>query len=104
MGDRPIIVQNDRDRVGMIRAEVEEVKGIMVDNIDKQFNNMENANNLERQTHELSFQSNAFRRTARRTKWQMIWQNSKINLIIGGICAIALIIIIVGIANAVSKN
>eukprot|EP01108_Squamamoeba_japonica_P002567 TRINITY_DN223_c0_g3_i1.p1 TRINITY_DN223_c0_g3~~TRINITY_DN223_c0_g3_i1.p1 ORF type:complete len:117 (-),score=46.26 TRINITY_DN223_c0_g3_i1:40-390(-) len=85
---------NQPDKVKEVQAQVDEVKGIMVDNVDKMLNNMERADDLEQKTSDLNSASQTFKSRATTLKRRMWWQNFKLWLAIGGITLILLIIII----------
>lgn len=88
------------DNIKKVRADVDEVKGIMHKNVDAILDNMEKASDLEYKTNELSQQSITFRKRSKKVKWQMIRNNWKlIGIISGVVLLIILIIVLISVAN-----
>lgn len=87
------------DKVAAVSLQVEEVKGVMQNNIQNVLRNQENIETLLDQTHAMKNEANGFNRTAGRVKDKMWWQNFKMQLVIAALVAILLLIIIVPIAT-----
>lgn len=92
------------DNVQKVRAEVEEVKGIMHKNVDAMLDNMEKASDLEYKTNELAQQSFTFKKKSKRVKWQMIRNNWKLTATIVGILLLIILIIVLISSIGSSKN
>ena len=71
--------------------EVDQVKGVMSENINQAMSNLESTEALNEKTQEMKAQSNMFNKQAKTAKNQMWWKNMKLNIIIA-----AVVIIIVG--------
>ena len=78
-----------------LQSEVNEVVGIMQDNIHKVMERGEQLDQLQTKTDDLQQSSMQFRRGANRVRRQMWWRDMKVKLLIGGTIVIIIIIIIV---------
>ena len=74
--------------------EVDQVKGVMSENINQAMSNLESTEALNERTNEMRSQSNMFNKQAKTAKNQMWWKNMKLNLIIGAIALVVLLIIL----------
>ncbi|KAI8826543.1 synaptobrevin, partial [Fimicolochytrium jonesii] len=81
-------------KTGQVQNQVNEVVGIMQDNINKVMQRGEQLDTLQNKTDDLQQSSLQFQRGASRVRKQMWWKDMKMKLIIGGIVAVILIIII----------
>ncbi|KAL2912626.1 hypothetical protein HK105_207842 [Polyrhizophydium stewartii] len=77
-----------------VQAQVDEVVGIMQDNIHKVMQRGEQLDSLQNKTEDLQNSSLQFKRGANKVRREMWWKDLKLKLIIGGIVAVILIIII----------
>ena len=77
--------------MSQVMREVDQVKGVMSDNINQAMSNLESTEALNEKTQEMKAQSNMFNKQAKTAKNQMWWKNMKLNIIIA-----AVVIIIVG--------
>ena len=59
--------------------EVDQVKGVMSDNINQAMSNLESAEDLNAKTEEMKNQSSAFNKQAKTAKNQMWWKNMKVS-------------------------
>lgn len=84
------------DKVAAVSLQVDEVKGIMQDNIQSVLRNQENIETLLDQTDTMKNQASDFQRTANRAKNTMWWKNVKLQIAII-ICVIIIIAIIIGV-------
>ena len=82
------------DKVNQVMKEVDQVKGVMSDNINQAMSNLESNEALNEKTQEMKQQSNMFNKQAKTAKNQMWWKNMKLNIIIGCIAAVILFIIL----------
>lgn len=89
--------QGGQDNVSQLRNQVDEVKGIMTQNIEKVLERGERLEDLIASTNELEAQSQTFQKTARRVQRKMWWRNTKMTLcLIGvGITVVLVIILII---------
>jgi vesicle-associated membrane protein 4 len=76
--------------------EVDQVKGVMSDNINQAMSNLESTEALNEKTQEMKAQSNMFNKQAKTAKNQMWWKNMKLNIIIA---AVVIIIVASMVAN-----
>ncbi|CAI5485718.1 unnamed protein product [Closterium sp. NIES-64] len=65
-----------------IKGQVEEVKGVMVDNIRKVINRGEKLEVLNEQANALQEQAGQFKKEAKKVKTKMWWENMKIKIVI----------------------
>ncbi|KAI8912652.1 vesicle-associated membrane protein 8 [Gorgonomyces haynaldii] len=78
-----------------VQNQVDEVVGIMQNNINKAMLRGEQLDTLQNKTEDLQQSSLQFKRGANQVRKEMWWKDMKLKLIIGVIVAIVLIIIIV---------
>eukprot|EP00300_Choanocystis_sp_HF-7_P039470 c58263_g1_i1.p1 GENE.c58263_g1_i1~~c58263_g1_i1.p1 ORF type:complete len:102 (+),score=9.39 c58263_g1_i1:61-366(+) len=90
-------------KVKDVRQQVDEVTGIMRDNIDQVLKNQENLNNLEMKTDHLKEDASQFRKQATTLKRDQWWKNMKLNLIIFAIFVVIILIIVAAVC-ATSGN
>ena len=76
--------------MSQVMREVDQVKGVMSDNINQAMSNLESTEALNEKTQEMKAQSNMFNKQAKTAKNQMWWKNMKLNIIIA--CVVVLII------------
>ncbi|XVF32232.1 hypothetical protein REPUB_Repub17cG0063500 [Reevesia pubescens] len=81
-------------KIAKVKAQVSEVKGVMMENIEKVLDRGEKIEVLVDKTENLRSQAQDFRHNGTQMRRKMWWQNMKIKLIVLGIL-IALILIIV---------
>lgn len=80
-------------KVANVQKKVDEVKNIMVDNIEKVLERGEKIELLVDKTDNLRFQADKFHKTGRQLRSRMWWQNMKMKLIIVGILILIAVII-----------
>ncbi|KAJ4969751.1 hypothetical protein NE237_002850 [Protea cynaroides] len=80
-------------KLSKLKAQITEVKGIMVDNIEKVLDRGEKIELLVDKTENLQFQADSFQRQGRQLRRRMWMQNLKFKLMVGG-GILALIIIL----------
>lgn len=73
------------DKVSQVMREVDQVKGVMSDNINQAMNNLESTEVLNEKASEMKAQSNMFNKQAKTAKNQMWWKNMKLNIIIAAV-------------------
>merc|ERR1711998_255131 len=69
-------------QVGQVKEQIEEVKGIMVENVDKILERGEKLSLLVDKTEDLSTESYTFKKNAETVKRKMWWKNMKMTLLI----------------------
>ncbi|TPX64895.1 hypothetical protein SpCBS45565_g05545 [Spizellomyces sp. 'palustris'] len=91
-------------KTAQVQDQVNEVVGIMQDNINKVVQRGEQLDTLQDKTEDLQNSSLQFKRGANRVRKQMWWKDMKMKLILGGVIAAILIIIIVSVISSTKKN
>ncbi|KAG0231307.1 hypothetical protein BGW42_000293 [Actinomortierella wolfii] len=87
-------------KVDALKSQVDDVIGIMQQNIDSVKDRGEKLDQLQHKTTDLEQGAIQFRKGASGVRRQMWWKNMKMRLLIGAGVAIILIIIIVSIVKA----
>ncbi|KAJ3128380.1 SNAP receptor, synaptobrevin [Nowakowskiella sp. JEL0407] len=82
-----------------VQKQVDEVVGIMQDNIQKVMQRGEQLDSIQNKTDDLQNSSQQFRRGASRVRKQMWWKDMKMKLILGGIIGVILLVIIFSIVG-----
>ncbi|XP_042344912.1 vesicle-associated membrane protein 5 [Plectropomus leopardus] len=87
-------MENGKSRLQQAQEEVEEVKVIMLDNLNKADERSGKLGELEDRADELLAKSKAFERTANQVKQKKRWENSKMKVvfIVVGVVTAAVII------------
>ncbi|KAI8911534.1 synaptobrevin-domain-containing protein [Gorgonomyces haynaldii] len=80
-------------KTGNVQNQVDEVVGIMQNNINKVMQRGEQLDSLQNKTEDLQQSSLQFKRGANQVRKDMWWKDMKLKLIIGGIVAIVIVII-----------
>ncbi|CAM8967982.1 unnamed protein product [Rhodiola kirilowii] len=83
----------EMSKLSKLKAQITEVKGIMMDNIDKVLDRGEKIELLVDKSENLQFQADSFQRQGRQLRRKMWLQSLKTKLIIGGVI-VALILIL----------
>ncbi|XP_020096390.1 vesicle-associated membrane protein 721-like [Ananas comosus] len=86
-------------KLAKVKAQVSEVKGVMMENIEKVIERGENVDRLVDKTENLRFQANDFRQQGTRVRRKMWLQNMKIKLIVLGIIIALILIIILSVCH-----
>lgn len=84
---------DEMSKLSKLKAQITEVKGIMMDNIEKVLDRGEKIELLVDKTESLQFQADSFQRQGRQLRRKMWFQNLQMKLMVGG--AILLFIVIV---------
>lgn len=74
----------EMSKLSKLKAQITEVKGIMMDNIEKVLDRGEKIELLVDKTENLQFQADSFQRQGRQLRRRMWLQNLRVKLIIGG--------------------
>ncbi|KAL5206776.1 hypothetical protein ABZP36_034985 [Zizania latifolia] len=86
-------------RLSKVKAQVSEVKGIMMENIDKVIDRGQQMDTLVSRTEHLHDQAADFRQQGTRMRRKMWYQNMKIKLIVLGIIIALILIIILSVCH-----
>ncbi|GAB4855172.1 hypothetical protein Ancab_023799 [Ancistrocladus abbreviatus] len=74
----------EMSKLAKVKAQIAEVKGIMMDNIEKVLDRGEKIELLVDKTENLQFQADSFQRQGRQLRRKMWFQNLQMKLIVGG--------------------
>merc|ERR1712062_559128 len=77
------------------QKQVQEVVGVMRNNIDKVLERDSKLNDLDYRASNLQATSAVFQQSSRRLRKKYWWQNLKMKLILGGVCILVIIIILI---------
>ncbi|PWA49629.1 synaptobrevin, Longin-like domain protein [Artemisia annua] len=88
------------DKIAKVKAQVNEVKGVMMENIEKVLDRGEKIELLVDKTDNLRNQANDFKKQGTKMKRKMWIQNMKIKLIVGGIILLLILVIVMSICNS----
>ncbi|KAJ9684966.1 hypothetical protein PVL29_017120 [Vitis rotundifolia] len=80
-------------KLSKLKAQITEVKGIMMDNIEKVLDRGERIELLVDKTENLQFQADSFQRQGRQLRRKMWLQNLRLKLMVGGIVLVLIIIL-----------
>lgn len=87
-------MENGKNRLQQAQEEVEEVKVIMLDNLNKADERAGKLDDLEDRADELLQKSKAFEKTANQVKQKKRWENKKMKVIFIAIGVVAALVII----------
>jgi len=88
------------DKTTEVRQKVEQVQGIMQENVKKMLDNQTNVESLEEKTDGMSKQANQFLKQSVDMRRQMQLRNLKLKIILGIVIAAVLIYVIIAIVQA----
>ncbi|KAL3899438.1 MAG: hypothetical protein SGCHY_002051 [Lobulomycetales sp.] len=91
-------------KTAQVQGEVDEVVGIMHENINKVMQRGEQLDTLQNKTDNLQNSSAQFKRGASRVRKQMWWKNMKLNMIIGAVVLTIIIVIVVSVTSSSKKK
>ncbi|KAL6545467.1 hypothetical protein OROGR_009341 [Orobanche gracilis] len=74
----------EMNKLSKLKVQITEVKGIMMDNIEKVLDRGEKIELLVDRTENLQFQADSFQRQGRQLRRQMLLQNLRMKLMVGG--------------------
>lgn len=86
-------------KLAKVKAQVSEVKGVMMENIEKVLDRGEKIELLVDKTENLHSQAQVFRQQGGQIKRKMWWQNMKIKLIVLAILIVLILIIVLSICG-----
>ncbi|XP_076885921.1 vesicle-associated membrane protein 727 [Bidens hawaiensis] len=84
---------DEMSKLSKLKAQITEVKGIMMDNIEKVLDRGEKIELLVDKTENLQFQADSFQRQGRQLRRKMWLQNLQMKLMVGGAIAVFIIIV-----------
>ncbi|KAL6591057.1 hypothetical protein ACP70R_033592 [Stipagrostis hirtigluma subsp. patula] len=90
-------------RLSKVKAQVSEVKGIMMENIEKVIDRGQQIDGLVSRTEQLHDQASDFRQQGTRVRRKMWLQNMKMKLIVLGIIIALILIIVLSICHGLCK-
>lgn len=82
-----------------VQEQVNEVVGIMQDNIDKVMQRGEQLDSLQNKTDDLQNNSLQFKRGANKVRKMMWWKDMKMKLILGGVVVVLIVVIVVSVVT-----
>jgi hypothetical protein len=82
----------ESDKIDRVRADMDDVKNVMVDNIEKVLKRGEKIELLVDKTDNLNQQSIRFKKHSNQLKQAMWWQNAKMMILVGGVVVVILAI------------
>ncbi|XP_067296278.1 vesicle-associated membrane protein 5 [Pseudorasbora parva] len=92
------MTENGQSRLRQAQEDVEEVKVIMLDNLNKSEQRSAKLGELENRAIQLEQQSKKFSKTSTKVKQKKRLENMKYKVIMGGVVAVVLIVIILAVA------
>lgn len=95
---------NGQSRLRQAQEDVEEVKVIMLDNLNKSEERSAKLGELENRAEQLEQQSKKFSKTSTKVKQKKRWENMKYKVIIVAGVAVVLLVIIVAVAVSFSSS
>lgn len=84
---------DEMSKLSKLKAQITEVKGIMMDNIEKVLDRGEKIELLVDKTENLQFQADSFQRQGRQLRRKMWFQNLQLKLMVGGAILVFIIIV-----------
>ncbi|KAL8145982.1 vesicle-associated membrane protein 727 [Apium graveolens] len=84
---------DEMSKLSKLKAQITEVKGIMMDNIEKVLDRGEKIELLVDKTENLQFQADSFQRQGRQLRRKMWLQNLQMKLMIGGAIFISIVVV-----------
>ncbi|XP_045931002.1 vesicle-associated membrane protein 5 isoform X2 [Micropterus dolomieu] len=97
-------MENGKSRLQQAQEDVEEVKVIMLDNLNKADDKTVKLGDLEDRAEELLEKSKSFEKTSNQVKQKKRWENKKMKVVFIGIGVVAALIIIVLIIFAIINS
>ncbi|XP_030647329.1 vesicle-associated membrane protein 5 isoform X1 [Chanos chanos] len=88
-------MMNGKSRLQQAQEEVEEVKVIMLDNLNKADERAGKLGELENRADQLLEKSKAFQKTTTQVKQKKRWENIKMKVILGSIAAVVVLLIVI---------
>ncbi|KAL1274158.1 hypothetical protein QQF64_026972 [Cirrhinus molitorella] len=95
---------NGQSRLRQAQEDVEEIKVIMLDNMNKAEERSGKLMDLEDRADKLLEKSEQFSKTSTKVKQKKRWENMKYKIIIGAVAAVVVLAIIVAVAVSFSSG
>ncbi|KAL7836264.1 hypothetical protein AOLI_G00275480 [Acnodon oligacanthus] len=95
-------MENGQSRLQQVQKDVEDVKVIMLDNLNKASEREGKLGDLEDRADVLLQESQKFHKTTVKVKQKKRWENMKWKLIMGGVSAVVIIVLIIILAISFS--
>ncbi|KAI5073685.1 hypothetical protein GOP47_0011698 [Adiantum capillus-veneris] len=95
---------DEMNKIAKVKAQVSEVKGIMMENIEKVLDRGEKIELLVDKTENLRFQADNFQKQGKQLRRKMWLQNMKVKLVVLGIVIILILIIWLSICKGFKCN
>ncbi|KAJ3152744.1 hypothetical protein HDU86_005501 [Geranomyces michiganensis] len=92
------------NKAAAVQGQVDEVVGIMHQNIEKVMQRGERLESLQNKTDDLQQGALQFKRGATKVRRQMWWKDLKLKIVIAVIVIIILIVIIVPVVNSIKSS
>jgi len=86
--------RRDNDNLNLLQSQVDEVRDVMTQNIEKVLQRGENLEDLMDKTTDLEHHSMAFKKTARQVHRKMWWKNAKMTCILAVVVLTVLLVIV----------
>ncbi|KAI2664724.1 Vesicle-associated membrane protein 5 [Labeo rohita] len=96
--------ENGQSRLRQAQEDVEEIKVIMLDNMNKVDERQEKLGELEDRADKLLEKSEQFSKTSTKVKQKKRWENMKYKIIVGAVVAAVVLGIIVAVAVSLSSE
>ncbi|KAH7281539.1 hypothetical protein KP509_36G052600 [Ceratopteris richardii] len=90
---------DEMNKIAKVKAQVSEVKGIMMENIEKVLDRGEKIELLVDKTENLRFQADNFQKQGKQLRRKMCLQNMKVKLVVLGIVILLILIIWLSICH-----
>ncbi|KAJ3272838.1 hypothetical protein HK104_004383, partial [Borealophlyctis nickersoniae] len=102
--DATAAASSSSSKSAAVQNQVDEVIGIMHNNIEKVMARGEKLESLQNKTDDLQQGALQFKRGATKVRRQMWWKDLKLKLIIAGVVIVILIVIIVPVVTSFNKK
>jgi len=89
----------NNDKVSNLRSQVDDVRGVMSQNIERVMERGEKLDDLVEKTNDLEQNAVQFRQTSRKVKKKMWWKNTKMTLILVAVVVVIILIIILSLVK-----
>eukprot|EP00056_Hartaetosiga_gracilis_P016158 m.4110 g.4110 ORF g.4110 m.4110 type:complete len:232 (+) comp3809_c0_seq1:130-825(+) len=96
--------QRQNDQLAVAQREVQEVKNVMIENIDKVLERSEKIDLLVDKAEDLKDGANRFQKKSTHLRKQMWWQNKKMTLLLVAVILVIALIIGISVASKVKKH
>ncbi|XP_061674018.1 vesicle-associated membrane protein 5 isoform X1 [Syngnathoides biaculeatus] len=87
-------MQNGKSRLQQVQEDAEEVKDIMLDNLNKAEERSEKLGDLEDRADELLRQSKAFEKKSNQVKETTRWKNKKVKIVLIAVVVVVALVVV----------